>query len=225
MLMTILKQILIILAGIAGIIGVLALLVSHADFERNRSRRIWGSTPVAAQLVFLGISCAIIGVIWFVSNLWQDWYYTEAPPPYASIEAAAEDGCVVLGWDGIIAGREHWEDFLDQAEHHHAAQISIAHSEGSSVNVVHVLFFDGSVYHYTKNTRYLHQKSQQQTYPYLLCLTYEQPEVTDTDFQTVTWVLTDKADLTAEEQYWAFAEEDRDYSLETLLKEYHWPQK
>lgn len=221
MLLTILKQILIILAGVAVVIGGIILLLLLSEHEKNKTRRFWGDTPIRAQLLYLVLVFVVIGIVWFFSDLWRAWYYEEGPRPYASVEAAAEDGCVVLGWDGIIAGREHWEEFLLRAESWQPAQISITHTDGGSVDVVHVLRFDGILYHYTKNTRYIHQDSESQTYPFLLCLTYEPPEE-DLYSKKVTWVLTDKPDLTAEEQHWAFADEEKDYSLETLLAEYHW---
>lgn len=222
MLLTILKQILIILAGVTVVIAAFILLLQLAEYESNKTRRFWGDTPIRAQLLYLVLVFAVIGIVWFFSDIWRDWYYEEGPRPYASVEAAAEDGCVVLAWNGIVAGREHWEEFLACAESWQPAQISIAHSDGGAVGVVHELRFDGFAYHYTENTRFLHQDSQQQTYPYLLCLTYKPPENKDTYSQKVTWVLTDKADLTAEEQHWAFADENKDYSLETILTEYHW---
>lgn len=223
MLLTILKQILIILAGIAVVIGVVVLLSLRVSYENRRNRR-WESVPIRYQLLYLVIVVTICGVFWFFSQKWNDWYYEKAPVPYASVEAAAADGCLVVqAMSGIMDGEENWEAFLQSAKAMQPTEISIAIHDGGAVQNVNTLAYDGLLYHYTVNTRYIHQDSKTETYPFLLCLTYEPPAEENAMYvRQVTWVLTDNPNLTGQELANRIYGTETEYTVRTLIEENEW---
>lgn len=223
MLLTILKQILIILAGIAVVLVAIVLLASRVSYENRRAQRFWSGAPFWVQLAYLGLIILIVAVVWVVHGIYRDWYYEEAPMAYASAEAAAADGCVVVQGSGeLLAGKENWEEFLRQKETGTAA-VSLAVYNGGRVQVVHQLYFDGYLCYYTRGTPYLRQKGGTETYPFLLQLSYDAPERdADRYTQRSLWVLTDKYDLTGEEWAGRSYGMEYDYTAVVLFTETQW---
>lgn len=196
----ILKQILIILAGICVVIAGICLLVSGVSFEHQKNQRFWRSATFGYQLLYLLLIIVVVGAVALGHRLWQRWYYETGPQPYASAEAAAADGCMVIQSPGTpLAGQEHWEAFLSDCQTFQEAAVRIAVYDGGGVRNVNELRYDGYRYHYTIHPPYIHQRSETETYPLLLHLFYAPAEEEAMLYSSrETWVLTDDPALTGE---------------------------
>lgn len=184
---------------IAVIIFFLRLILEGE--KQYRHQRRWRQVSLTGRLLYGVLVIAICFAAWGIGELYNNWYYEEGPAPYASVEAAAADGCVVIeGLGTFLDGEENWEEFLRYSQKGLAAAAPIAFSTGSAVTVVDQLYFDGVLYHYTDNTPYIHQDSVTEAYPYLLFLVkVPDPEAGERYSRMESWVLTDKPDLTLDE--------------------------
>lgn len=198
-------------------LGILFLIFEvSGQYRRSRRRR---RMSFGGYVLVISIFLIFSAVIYFCYGLWYDWYWEKGPAIYADVNAAAADGCVVISIEQPVAGAENWEDFLAKTQMGQAAQISIAHSEGDAVYAVDVLIYDGVLYHYTKNSPYLHRASTVQTYPYLLRLSHDPNDLYESK---ISWVLTDKADLTVQELPEILYGDAQSYIAEVLLAETVW---
>lgn len=223
MLLTLLKQILIILGGICLVILGIVLFCIQVHYENRRNARFWGNAPLWAQIAYLGLILVIIAAAWFGSNLYRDWYYEEVPPAYPNAEAAVSAGCVAVNSSGeLLAGFENWEAFLEQRNTGPAA-VQLAVSDGGGIRVVHQLYFDGYLLYFTPGSPYLRQKEDTQVYPFLLCLSWEPSEWEASLYSSRTaWILTDKAELTGEEVAGRLYGMEYDYRMHKLISQTQW---
>ena len=208
------------------ILGIFCASVAAAlgAGRRYRSMKRWGRISPLGRLLY-GLLVAVVCLIaWGVSELYNGWYYEEAPAPYPSVEAAAADGCVVIENLGtFLAGEEHWEEFLRYSQEGLPAVIQVAKSNGTSVSVVDRLYFDGALYHYTQNTKYIHQDSVTESYPYLVFLIEEpDPEAGENYSRMESWVLSDQKDLTPEELPQMLYEPEEGSRAKRLTLYYEW---
>ena len=214
MLLTILKQVLICLLGIAAVVVGFLLFVGVVDFEVQKQKRIWGSSPGLSQLLYILLVAVILGAVWFVHGLWEDWHSEMGPPFYTGAEAAEADGCVVIRpWREIDGGQEHWEAFLQQVEERKPASVRLALLDGGVISQIHEITCDGLMFHCTKHTRYLHRETETESYAFLL-------KIPDTwgGYEYTSWVLTDTPDLTGEALHRDRLERENKIRAEVLVR-------
>ena len=189
-----------------------------------RSNRFWSKLSFTGVLFYSGIILAVTGLIYGGSRMYRNWYYELGPVPYDTIEAAAQDGCVVIQpLGGIMDGEENWEQFLRYERKGVAAIVRIAVHDGGTVNTVNELLYDGQQYHYTRNTRYIHQKAKTDTYPSLLNLVYQPtPEEEKNYTRREFWMLTEDTSMTAAEADSFLYAADERYASHCLICETDW---
>ena len=148
----------------------------------------------------------------------------EIPAPYATVEAAVADGCIVVNAPGFLEGGEdRWQQFFSLTNMGVPDSISIAVWGGGEARNVNALFYDGDNYHYTVQSRLKHRESTMKSYPYLLHLRYEPaPEAGRSYLWKESYVLTDKADLTGEEAAEELHGTEYDFTVCELICAYEW---
>lgn len=200
------------------ILGGLVMLL------RLRAQRWMSRLRMREQALIIGAWLAFCGVLFWVSHLWYEWYTEPAPAPYATMEEAAADGCVVINAPGILEdGEERWEQFFFRTGKGLPDYLRIAIWDGGEAQNVNELLFDGTQYHYTITPRLKHRDKTTVTYPYLLLVRYEPPEEENALYLwRETYVLTDKADLTGEEYAKMLLYPERDFQAHGLIMETQW---
>lgn len=201
----------ILFAVVLGIFFIIGKVESRHRYDRRHGRMSFGG-----YVLVISVFAVFVLIVHGIYSLWYDWHWEKGPPVYASAEAAAADCCVVNASGQPVDGQTHWEDFLQHTQNNQTARLLLARSDGGAVYVVDELFYDGVLYHYTQNTPYLHQDGSYHIYPYLVCLTYAP---TDLYSRKISWVLTDKADLTVDELPGILYAEDAEYTAKTVLSE------
>ena len=208
---------------VLAVLGFLVTLFLKAD-RAVRRQRFWNRVGPGGALLYSGLVLGIVGVVFAGSRIYHNWYYETGPAPYGSIGAAVEDGCVVVqSYGGILYGEENWESFLSYERKGVPNTVRIAVYDAGAIRVVNDLLYDGKQYHYTINTRYIHQDSETTVYPYLLYLVYEPlseegREYTLREF----WVLTEDPDLTAREMDSLEYILNEEYATHRLICETEW---
>ena len=103
------------------------------------------------------------------------------------------------------------------------AAIQLAVSDGGSLTVVHQLYFDGYLFYFTPGSPYLRQTEETQSYPFLMCLSWEPSDWEANLYSNRTaWILTDKADLTGEEVASHLYGMEYDYRMRKLISQTQW---
>lgn len=209
--------------GVSAILCFIVGLLLTAG-RAVRRERFWRQVPMRYQLLYFALIFVICGIVYYVSSLWHDWYYEKSPARYASVEIALANDCVIVQSFGeCMDGEENWEAFLASTRAAEPSTLSFAIHDAGAIQVVHDLYFDGVLYHYTVNTSYTHQDSETYIYPFLRQLIYEPSAEESASFtKRETWVLTDKADLTVEEYNQRFYDADKEYRYATLIEFTDW---
>jgi len=187
--------------------------IQRASKRRTRENLLIGGFVLLLAAVMIGCF-----------SLWRSWYYTPAPAPYATMDQAEADGCIVINAPHFLErGRERWERFFGMTNFGIPDTIQIAVWDGGEAQVVNTILYDGEQYHYTTHNGLKHSDSVTTSYPYLLHLRYE-PAADDAALfhWKESYILTDKADLTGEE----FANRWQDGSLSfrfvEVVADYDW---
>ena len=193
-------------------------------YARYRYRKWVSKLRYREQLLLSLIGAAIAGAIIGGRYLYQQWYYEPAPAPYATMDQAETDGCIIIRSPFFLErGRERWEDFCTTTGYGLPDRVSIAVWDGGECQVVNHIFFDGEAYHYDTHNGLLHSDRETVSYPYLLHLTYEPgPDSSELYSYVESYVLTDKADLTGEEYAHRIVGSDTGFRYACIVADYTW---
>ena len=184
----------------AGIIGFF-LLAIYIFFEGNRQyrrQRFWSRLSPTGKLIYIGTILGLAAVIVFGARAWNQWKYQKFPLPYTTVDAALDNGCMVVQASGsLIDGKDAFEAFVIECEENNQASLEIAVYDGGSIVRLDTLIYDGILYWYTSDAGYLHQEPVEQIFPFLIHETYT-PEDNDLYRTREVWLLADSADISYE---------------------------
>lgn len=185
----------------AGIICVL-LLVINILFEGNRQYRrgrFWSQLSLTGKLLYIGAILGLVAVILLGTRAWKQWEYQKGPLPYATIDAALADGCMVVQASGtLIDGKDNFEKFLDECKREHQTSLTIAVYDDGSIVRVDTLAYDGILYWYTMDAGYLHQEPIEYLFSHLIYDVHI-PEDNDLYVSREVLLLADNADVSYED--------------------------
>ena len=205
----------------AGIICVL-LLVINILLEGNRQYRrgrFWSQLSLTGKLLYIGAILGLAVVIVFVPRVWTQWKYQKGPLPYATIDAALSDGCMVVQASGnLIDGKDHFDEFLDECKRENQASLTISVYDGGSIVRVDTLAYDGILYWYTMDAGYLHQESIEYLFSHLVYDVHI-PEDNDLYVSREVWLLADNADVSYED---TLLTAESGFSYQIIFMETEW---
>lgn len=198
--------------------------VAFRGYRQYRISKYLSRLRMREQLLLFGMGLAVFGLLCWGENRWREWRMEEIPAPYATMEAAVADGCIVVNAPGFLeGGEERWNQFFSLTNMGVPDGLSIAVWDGGEAQNVNGLFYDGEYYHYTVQSRFKHRESTTERYPYLLHLRYEPPADADKLYcWKESYVLTDKADLTGEEAAEMLYGTEYDFTVCELICTYEW---
>jgi len=210
------KSVLTVLWWILLFCGTVAF--RYRQIQRANKRR------TRENLLIGGFMLLLAAIITGCFSLWRSWYYTPAPTPYATMDEAEADGCIVINAPHFLElGRERWEQFFGMTNFGIPDNIKIAVWDGGEAQVVNTILYDGEQYHYTANNGLKHSDSVTTSYPYLLHLRHEPgPEENMMYHWKESYILTDKADLTGAEYEARWLEGSPSFRWVEIIADYQW---